>query len=87
VDLKDESLVAAENSLKRIDNFLFRLKTDQGQKHNPTISKHLDTFKIEFEAAMNDDLNTPIALSKIFEFINKVNRSIDSGNFDAENAN
>jgi cysteinyl-tRNA synthetase len=48
-----------EESLSKIDKFYFSI---------------IDEFKCEFEKAMDDDFNTPLAVSSIFEFVNKSNK-------------
>jgi cysteinyl-tRNA synthetase len=37
----------------------------------------LDDYRQDFEAAMNDDFNTPKALATLFDFANEVNRYLD----------
>jgi cysteinyl-tRNA synthetase len=39
--------------------------------------KIIDDFKTEFEKAMDDDFNTPQAVSTIFEFVNKINKFLE----------
>jgi len=41
--------------------------------------------KSDFDNALEDDINTPLAISKIFEFIRNVNRIIDENSILADN--
>ncbi|MBR9676642.1 cysteine--tRNA ligase [Candidatus Woesearchaeota archaeon] len=81
VDFSDKHLIAAKTSLERINNFLFHLQQVKTLKENKTLTKLLTDFTKGFEAAMDDDLNTPIALSQIYDFITKANKQeIDKKN-------
>ena len=42
-----------------------------------TYLKSIDNFKSEFEKAMDDDFNTPQAISIIFDFVNKSNKFLE----------
>jgi cysteinyl-tRNA synthetase len=39
--------------------------------------KAINDFKVDFESAMDDDFNTPQAVSTIFDFVNKSNRYLE----------
>ena len=43
-------------------------------KDNKEYLKAINNFKTDFEKAMDDDFNTPLAVSCIFDFINKSNK-------------
>jgi cysteinyl-tRNA synthetase len=42
--------------------------------------KIVDGFKEDFESAMDDDINTPLAVSAVFEFVNKSNKYLEGNN-------
>lgn len=78
-----KALDAAKNTLQRLQDFIDKLKTTEGKDSNTktTISK----VKKDFESAMDDDLNTPNALSKIFNFIREINTLISQNKIGKEN--
>jgi cysteinyl-tRNA synthetase len=49
-------------------------------------SKSLSSWRKKFESAMNDDLNTPLALSVLYELITETNKKITENNLSAEEA-
>jgi cysteinyl-tRNA synthetase len=62
-DLKN--LDAAKNSLKRLKNILSELKNGSGK----TNKRNLEMAKKQFTEFVNDDLNTPRALSYLWEIL------------------
>lgn len=67
-------LEAAQNSLRRIDDFVDRLKSVGGEdKENVDIEE----FEREFRSFVSDDLNVSGALGVLFDFIRKVNTMCD----------
>lgn len=76
-----QGLDAASQSLKRIDDFLFRLesgkkaafKGEMGSKIPLLTTEMVDAFK----HALSDDLNISQALAVFFDFIRFVNSKID----------
>jgi cysteinyl-tRNA synthetase len=70
-----EGLDAAKSSLQRIDSFIDRLK-NQSSNHSMGMLD-ISEFIRAFEEALLDDLNTPLALSALFEMIRFVNAKID----------
>ncbi len=78
-----KALDAAKNTLQRLQDFIDKLKTIEGKDSDTktTISK----VKKDFESAMDDDLNTPNALSKIFNFIREINTLISQNKIGKEN--
>lgn len=81
IDFSDDILKQAENSLKRLQNTV-KLTQEQQQKQTlPTedackIQENLEVFKTEFFDAMNNDFNTPIALSSLFDFTHELNKAL-----------
>lgn len=81
IDFSDEILKQAENSLKRIQNTgetLLELyqSSELPENDESDIRKDLQLFNNEFYAAMDNDFNTPIALSQIFDFTHKLNKAM-----------
>lgn len=81
-----ESLEAAENSIKRLDEFIIKLKDVKGEKNNKEIYILIEKAKSDFEDAMDDDLNVSIALSVIFDFVKKINTFIMNENISRKDA-
>ena len=89
IDFSDDILKQAENSLKRIQNTGSSLleKLNEGnlpKEDSSDIALELVQFKKEFFDAMDNDFNTPIALSSLFEFTHKINKALN-GNEISEN--
>jgi len=87
-----QSLDDAKSALGRIESFLLRL--DELSKSAPHDAKHSDghadqligRFLIDFESAMDDDLNTAGALGALFGLIRDANIAIDAGRISAGDA-
>jgi cysteinyl-tRNA synthetase len=72
------SLTQAEESLRRIADFLARLGAVKGGFH-PEIAARVEAGRKAFAAAMEDDLNTAAALGAMFELVRALNSAIDAG--------
>jgi cysteinyl-tRNA synthetase len=80
-----QSLEDAKNALGRIESFLLRL--DELSRSGPHGAKESDghadeligRFLVDFEEAMDDDLNTAGALGALFTLIRDANIAIDAG--------
>jgi len=73
-----EGLDAARQSLKRIDDFVLRLKHIATESDN-SITGFIDDFKNLFKESLGEDLNISAALAALFDFIRKINTYIDGG--------
>ncbi|HMN18984.1 MAG TPA: cysteine--tRNA ligase [Candidatus Moranbacteria bacterium] len=82
-----DALEQAKKNLQRINDFALNLEAFKGEvkKENPN-PLAIDSFRQRFEAAMDDDLNTPLALSIIYELISAANRAADAGTLGADDA-
>src|SRR5216684_2274471 len=75
-----EGLKEARAALDRIKEFLFRVETAKLKPGNdPKVAAALVTARQEFEASLDDDLNTSGALGAIFVFINETNVALAEG--------
>jgi len=63
IDFTEESLQQAKNALERLNNFFIYAKDKKD------IDK-LDQFKKRFFKHMDDDINTPLAFSVLFDLVN-----------------
>lgn len=70
IDFSDDSLIKVENSLQRIKEFALNSKNKKGDISNETITKARNLF---FKA-LDDDFDTPKAISVLFDFIRQANK-------------
>ena len=84
IDLTDSSLEQAKAERERLEDFILRLKS-VGVSDAKTSGFSEDLIR-QFEEAMDDDLNTPKALSALFTYVKKMNTLIDSGSAGPEEA-
>ena len=76
-----DALAAARTALSRIDEFSARMEIAaatsgaQVAQKNTWTARYLD----EFDSAICDDLNTPLALSAVFSLVNEGNRLAQNG--------
>lgn len=69
-----EMLDVAETTLKRFDNFLFTLKDAKPGPVSEEIKTIVDTMLVDFEKAMDDDLNISGAIGTVFDSLKKIQR-------------
>jgi len=71
-------LEQAQRSLDRIREFIFRLKTAKLAAGSTTeMTQAVADSRNQFEAGLDDDLNTPEALGAVFQLIRTCNISLD----------
>jgi cysteinyl-tRNA synthetase len=81
-----EGLDAARTAIDRLRNFQLRLRHEHfGEGANPALDERAARAIAEFDAALDDDLNTADALAAVFEFVREANTAMDSGQFRASN--
>jgi cysteinyl-tRNA synthetase len=92
LNFSTQSLEDAKNALARIELFLLRLEeVSRSGPHDARSSDgHADQiigrFLVDFEAAMDDDLNTASALGALFTLIRDANTAIDAGRISSSDA-
>lgn len=83
IDFSDEALKQSQNSLKRIHKLMETIDElldshlDEENENDEKCRIKLENIKKEFLDAMDNDFNTPVALSAIFNFIRDINKGID----------
>lgn len=78
-----EALKDAQNAVNNLNDFFHRIKSSgKDLKENAKIIKALEKAKKNFKKSLDDDLNTPNALSAVFGLMKVVNREIESGKAD-----
>jgi len=73
LNFTDEALKSAGETVKGIENFVAELQNAKAGKEKPEIKKLSEKARKEFEKAMDDDLNMPLALKSMFDFMKEVN--------------
>lgn len=88
IDYNEKAIKQTKKELKKIDEFIIKLKasvfvkTTTGRQN----SKLIEDIKKKFNAAMEDDFNTPKAMAAIFDLISKANILIDKKNLSGNDA-
>ena len=80
VDYSEKAIEAAESALFRLYATLARvsvMKAPEGM--TPATSGELEELEKRFHAAMEDDFNTALALSSLFDLATAINRMADEG--------
>jgi cysteinyl-tRNA synthetase len=81
-----DGLTSARTAIERLRNFKLRLETAKlADGVDEKIAAHATKALEEFNASMDDDLNTAEALGAVFEFLREANSALDSGDFKAGN--
>ncbi|NTW27349.1 MAG: cysteine--tRNA ligase [Candidatus Moranbacteria bacterium] len=76
-DFSWEALEQAHKNLQRINDFVLTLEALALRDISVTNTFDVTAYQEKFEAAMNDDLNTPLALAAVYELITEVNKKND----------
>ncbi|KEQ22404.1 cysteine--tRNA ligase [Paenibacillus tyrfis] len=81
LNFSDEAVEQARGSLARIENCLsvlkHRLKTAEAGEVDAEMAAAVRTAQQQFESKMNDDFNTPDAITAVFELVNAANPYIN----------
>ncbi len=78
INLTDESIKSAQNTVKKLIDFIDRIQeTDLKGKYNEKLKNKIDETEVKFEKSMDDDFNMPLAFAAIFELVNETNKAID----------
>jgi len=84
IDLNETALEQARSQRQRLQDFVDRLRSvPRTASSKGDLTRDLLSA---FEAAMDDDLNTPEALASIFTFIKRTNALIDAGGLGSDAA-
>src|SRR4051794_36539849 len=77
------SLSAAEESLRRLTDFLVRVDGIKKEGAHAEIADRVAEARTTFAEAMQDDLNTAAAIGAMFELVRALNSAIDAGQIGA----
>jgi cysteinyl-tRNA synthetase len=88
LDFSDAALFAAQSGFEKISRTVIdvdrRINSAPSGQLDEQVAEQLKQLKEKFEAAMDDDLNTSIALSIIFELVRLANELIERADVSAE---
>ncbi|WP_028552036.1 cysteine--tRNA ligase [Paenibacillus sp. UNC451MF] len=84
LNFSDETIEQAKNGLMRIENCIANIKhrlasAPEGPAAEAVVSSAADILN-QFEAKMNDDFNTPDAITSVFELVNVANPYVQQEN-------
>jgi len=84
LDFSDAALFAAQSGFEKISEAVKAVRKRLGQasegEADEEVADQLTELTEKFQAAMNDDLNTSIALSVVFELVRLANKLLEDGN-------
>lgn len=78
IDFTEKVISDAGNNLEKIYNTLALLENSEGGGKAGGLSGRIKEARIEFESAMDDDFDTPKAITAVFKFMGTANKSLDS---------
>ena len=81
INFSKEDLQAAEAALEKINSTLIRAENfiiEKNEKYDNILEESINEFIEKFDEAMEDDLNTPLAVSLIHEHLRDLNKFIDN---------
>lgn len=87
IDYSPNSLLQAKTNLERISDWVNNLKDlTNGKNIAASEVDFSHIYQVRFEEAMDDDFNTPIALSVIYELITETNKLLAENRLSLETA-
>jgi cysteinyl-tRNA synthetase len=83
LDYNENDLLVAKKKVEKIVNTLQNIEDSlkKAQDTKPKIISKIKKLKKDFINAMNDDMNTPLALTVFFKILSLVNKSIEENQF------
>jgi len=81
LNFKEDGLKQIEKTLQNLLDFMDRIKQDVSGDGEVKIEE----FKKRFEDAMDDDLNMPLALAAVFDFVSTVNKAMEEKKISKKN--
>jgi cysteinyl-tRNA synthetase len=81
-----EELARARQCVRRLNEFVVRLREFKSARHNPDLDQVLYDVHMGWQQAMDHDLNVSRALGKLFAFVRHGNRLMNDGELDQDQA-
>jgi cysteinyl-tRNA synthetase len=79
-----EELRRAAQSVARLNEFVSRLEHFPAGQRNPDVPQLLHQARTGWQEALDNDLNLPKALGRLFAFLRQVNRLLNGGQMDGQ---
>ncbi len=83
LDFSDAALYAAQSGFDKITSAVIEVRKRKNFAADGEVDKEIaelfEKLKEKFEAAMNDDLNTSVALSVLFELVRDIQKILENG--------
>lgn len=86
INFTEDALKNARRELNKLRAFVQKLKFVK-EKQGEDVNMLIDELKKKFESAMDDDFNSPAALTAIFEFVKSINTLIAKKRLSKSDAN
>ncbi len=77
LNYSEEAVIDAKEKMEKIYNMIAVIESSNGG-NKTNLEKAIKETKNKFENAMDDDLNTPLALAAIFELIKETHKNLDN---------
>jgi len=81
-----EGLEAAKSAVERLRNLVWRLREANGVGSDSNVVDLVSQVEVDFESAMNDDLNIGVALAALFDFVRDINALLDANKIKRQEA-
>lgn len=83
LDYNEKDIENARRKVEKISEVLGRIRENSRKAvgGSQILANRFHKIRDRFIAAMEDDMNTPLALSRLFEIVSIANKTIDSGNY------
>jgi len=86
LNYSEGELKRAANCVSRLNEFAARLGHYTTGRHSPELDQALFATRAGWQNAMDNDLNLPKAIGRLFAFIRHVNRLLGGGDLDGDQA-
>lgn len=86
LDFSWDALAQARKNMQKINDSVLTLEAIVSRDVHSDIQLDITSYQEKFEAAMDDDLNMPLALSALYELITKTNSRLDENILSSEDA-
>jgi cysteinyl-tRNA synthetase len=86
MDFSFEALEQAHKNIQKINDFVLNLENLISSDIVLPDAFNVANYQEKFEAAMDDDLNTPLALATVYEIITEVNKKADDNTLSSGDA-
>ncbi|MBR4932350.1 MAG: hypothetical protein IKZ02_04915, partial [Alphaproteobacteria bacterium] len=82
MDFQENNLKGNQTVIDKLSNLMSRLDEPKTGTGWEDCAKEIDAVLTGFEKGLDDDLNMPIALASVFDFISSVNKNFDTLSLD-----